>query len=91
MVQLDRHARLEQARRVVDVLVAVRVELRAGDAGRRQARQVFGAGRRGVLRGGCEPRQRPDAAARTPRLFPGGSVKFRAPTGSAAGRRGRLC
>ena len=38
LVQLDRHARLQQAQRVGDVLVADRVELRGGDVGGRQAR-----------------------------------------------------
>lgn len=37
LVQLDRHARLQQAQRVTDVFVTVRTELRGAHAGGRQA------------------------------------------------------
>jgi hypothetical protein len=40
LVQLDRHARLQQAQRVVDSLVAKRIELRGGDVCGRQAGEI---------------------------------------------------
>src|SRR5215217_7782128 len=52
LVQLDRNARLQQAQRVADGFIAVRIELRAGDVGGRQAGQIGGPRRGGVRRGG---------------------------------------
>ena len=42
LVQFDRHTRLQQVLRVADGFVAVRVNLRAGDAGGGQAGQIVG-------------------------------------------------
>ena len=51
-MQFDRHAGLQQALRVADGFVAVRIELRAGDVGGGQAGQIVGPRRGGVRRGG---------------------------------------
>ena len=50
LVQLDRHARLQQAQPVLDAFVAVRVELRGGDVRRRQVGEISGPSRRRVGR-----------------------------------------
>ena len=54
-MQLDRHARLQQPRRVGDFFVTERIELRGGDIGGWQAGQIDGPRRGGVLRGGRRP------------------------------------
>lgn len=48
LVQLDRHSRLQQPQRIVDVFVPVGTELRGGDIGRWQSGQISGASRGGV-------------------------------------------
>ena len=56
LVQLDRHAGLQQALRVADGFVAVRIELRAGDVGGGQAGQIVGPCRGAYGVAGAEPR-----------------------------------
>jgi hypothetical protein len=53
LVELDIHIRLEQPQRVRDGLIAVRIELRGGDARGGQAGQVCGSRRRRIRGPGC--------------------------------------